>query len=259
MSVGGGFDPRKLFVGNLGQDVREGELRDYFSQFGDIEQVAVMEDRNTGRSRGFAFVSFKEEASVVAVLQHEGDHMVNGRRLEVKRASPRDDRRGGGRGRGRGRGRGDRMGGPSMGGLPAAGMMPGYPAAAAGYAGYGYPYGYGMYGAAGYTGYPGYAAYTGAYPGYDPSAAAAYYGMGAVPGGAPGTAPPAGPGGAGGAGGAAAPMPPGAPGAPTTAGLTAMYGYGYGFGAPAPAPAPGGGGGGDPYAPPSGYGSYGRY
>ena len=101
----------RLYVGNLNFRTTSEELRELFSQAGEVETASVVEDRETGRSRGFGFVemSSKEEGEA-AISQFNGKE-VNGRSLTVNEAKPREDRgnRGGGRGGfGGGRGGGGR-------------------------------------------------------------------------------------------------------------------------------------------------------
>ena len=89
----------KLYVGNLAFQTTSEELQQLFAQAGTVESASVVEDRMTGRSRGFAFVemSTKEEASA-AIDQFNGKE-VGGRALKVNEAKPRENRNsGGGRG-----------------------------------------------------------------------------------------------------------------------------------------------------------------
>ena len=88
----------KLYVGNLSFQTSSEDLQQLFAQAGTVESVNVIEDRETGRSRGFAFVemSSKEEGS--AAIQQFNGHEVGGRALNVNEAKPREDRGGGGRG-----------------------------------------------------------------------------------------------------------------------------------------------------------------
>src|SRR5260370_29757317 len=103
----------KLYVGNLAFQTTSQELQELFAQAGTVESAAVVEDRDTGRSRGFGFVemSSKEEGEA-AIAQFNGKE-VNGRALNVNEAKPREPRSGGG---GRGFGGGNRGGGGGYGG-----------------------------------------------------------------------------------------------------------------------------------------------
>lgn len=104
----------KLYVGNLSFDTSSEDLQQLFGQAGTVESCAVVEDRETGRSRGFGFIemSSKEEGNA-AIAQFNGRE-VGGRALNVNEAKPREDRGGGGRG-GFGGG-GNRGGGGGRGG-----------------------------------------------------------------------------------------------------------------------------------------------
>jgi RNA recognition motif-containing protein len=99
----------KLYVGNLDFGTSNQDLSDLFAEIGTVESANVVEDRETGRSRGFGFVEMasKEEADT-AISQLDGKE-VNGRNLKVNEAKPREDR--GGRGGGGGGGRGGYGGG----------------------------------------------------------------------------------------------------------------------------------------------------
>jgi len=94
----------KLYVGNLAFQTSSQELQELFAQAGTVESASVVEDRDTGRSRGFGFVemSTKEEGTA-AITQFNGKE-VNGRPLTVNEAKPRENRGGGGRGFGGNRG-----------------------------------------------------------------------------------------------------------------------------------------------------------
>jgi cold-inducible RNA-binding protein len=98
----------KLYVGNLAFQTTSQELQEMFAAAGTVESAAVVEDRETGRSRGFAFVemSTKEEATS-AIDQFNGKE-VGGRALKVNEAKPRENRGIGGRGFGGGSGGGNR-------------------------------------------------------------------------------------------------------------------------------------------------------
>jgi len=103
----------KLYVGNLAFQTTSQELQELFAQAGTVESAAVVEDRDTGRSRGFGFVEMStKEESAAAIDQFNGKE-VNGRALKVNEAKPRENRGGGGGGRGFG---GNRGGGGGYGG-----------------------------------------------------------------------------------------------------------------------------------------------
>jgi cold-inducible RNA-binding protein len=85
----------KLYVGNLAFETSSDSLKQLFAQAGTVESSTVVEDRDTGRSRGFGFVemSSKEEGAA-AIAQFNGKE-VNGRNLNVNEAKPRENRNGG--------------------------------------------------------------------------------------------------------------------------------------------------------------------
>ena len=106
----------KLFVGNLAEDVTENDLQDLFAQHGSVNEVNLVLDRATRRSRGFAFVTMAtDEAALAAKGALQGSNL-HGKAIKVDVARPREDsggpRRGGGGGGGGGGGdRGGRRGG----------------------------------------------------------------------------------------------------------------------------------------------------
>ena len=113
----------KLFVGNLPFTTTENDLQDHFGQAGSVIAVNIMQDRATGRSRGFAFVEMgsQEDANKAIQMFHQKD--FQGRALTVNEARPREERPGGGGGGGgggygggRGGGGGGRGGGGGYGG-----------------------------------------------------------------------------------------------------------------------------------------------
>ncbi|HSB08910.1 MAG TPA: RNA-binding protein [Blastocatellia bacterium] len=104
---------KRIYVGNLSYQTTEGDLTNLFEQVGQVDSVNVITDRDTGRSKGFAFVEMSNEDADKAIAQLNGQE-VNGRTLTVNEARPREERSGGGGGRGGyggGRGRGGRGGG----------------------------------------------------------------------------------------------------------------------------------------------------
>lgn len=96
---------KKLYVGNLTYKVNETDLEGLFSQFGTVQSAQIIQDRETGRSKGFGFVEMDTEAEAQAAIQGLHDQEHDGRRLTVNEAKPREDRGGGGGGGGGGRGR----------------------------------------------------------------------------------------------------------------------------------------------------------
>ena len=87
----------KLYVGNLSFQTSSEDLQQLFAQAGTVESVNVIEDRETGRSRGFAFVEMSSKEEGNAAIQQFNGHEVGGRALNVNEAKPREDR-GGSRG-----------------------------------------------------------------------------------------------------------------------------------------------------------------
>jgi RNA recognition motif-containing protein len=96
---------RKLYVGNLPWSVRTEDLREIFEPHGEITDVIVLTDRETGRSRGFGFVEFASEDQAQAAIEANDGREVDGRPLKVNVARDRPPRGGGGGGGG-GRGGG---------------------------------------------------------------------------------------------------------------------------------------------------------
>ena len=112
----------KLYVGNLAFQTSSDDLQQLFSQAGTVQSASVIEDRDTGRSRGFGFVEMaSKEEGESAISQFNGKEF-NGRNLTVNEARPREDR-GGNRGGGGGRGGygGNRGGGGGRGGYGGGG------------------------------------------------------------------------------------------------------------------------------------------
>ena len=102
----------KLYVGNLSFDTTEMDLQDTFAEAGTVSEVALMQDKFTGKSRGFAFVTMSSSDEGQKAIQLFHGKSVQGRPLTVNEARPREDRTGGGpRSFGGGGGGGERSGG----------------------------------------------------------------------------------------------------------------------------------------------------
>ncbi len=88
----------KLYVGNLSFNTSSTDLQDLFAQSGTVESANVIEDRDTGRSRGFGFVEMSSREEGQAAITQLNGREVGGRNLNVNEAKPREDRGGGNRG-----------------------------------------------------------------------------------------------------------------------------------------------------------------
>ena len=101
------MDKKKLYVGNLPWSIEDAGLKDLFAQYGEVVEAVVIKDRYSGRSKGFGFVTFAtEEAAAQAEAEMAGKDM-EGRKIVVNVAKPRENRTGGG-GYNRDNSRGDR-------------------------------------------------------------------------------------------------------------------------------------------------------
>ena len=89
---------KKIFVGNLSFQTSENDLNDLFTQFGEVESVNIITDRDTGRSKGFGFVAMGDDNAEKAISQLNGKEL-NGRALTVNEARPMVKRDFGGGGR----------------------------------------------------------------------------------------------------------------------------------------------------------------
>ncbi|KAG8559527.1 hypothetical protein GDO81_017365 [Engystomops pustulosus] len=163
---------KKIFVGGIKEDTEEYHLRDYFQTYGKIETIEVMEDRQSGKKRGFAFVTFDDHDTVDKIVVQKY-HTINGHNCEVKKALSKQEMqtassqrgRGGGgsnfmgRGGNYGSGGGNfgRGGGGGGGGGGGFGNRGGYGGGRGGYGGGGDGYnGFGGDGGGNYGGGPGY-------------------------------------------------------------------------------------------------------
>ncbi|MFG0268142.1 MAG: RNA recognition motif domain-containing protein [Rhodopirellula sp. JB055] len=136
-----------IYVGNLSFKATEDELRGAFEQYGEVSAVNIIMDRETGRSRGFAFVEMADAEGAKDAIENLNGQEIDGRSVTVNEARPREPRGGGGGGGygGGGRGRGGGGGGYGGGGGNRGG----------GYGGGGGGYGGGGYGGGGGGGYGG--------------------------------------------------------------------------------------------------------
>ncbi|XP_078690490.1 DAZ-associated protein 1-like isoform X13 [Branchiostoma floridae x Branchiostoma belcheri] len=150
--AGGAYQGRvkKIFVGGIPPNCGEEDLKEFFGTFGKVTEVVMMYDQQKQRPRGFGFLTFEDEASVEKAVDVHW-HMIKGKRVEAKKAEPRDGKSGGG---GWGRGGGGFGGGgwggqqSSWGGQQGGGMENG------GYGGPGRGGGYNQFGGGGYGGPP---------------------------------------------------------------------------------------------------------
>ena len=110
----------KLYVGNLSFRVSSDDLHEHFAQAGTVESAKIVEDRDTGRSRGFGFVEMATAEDAAAAIEQFNGQEYDGRNLVVNEARPREESGGGGGGRGGygggGGGRGGTRGGGGYGG-----------------------------------------------------------------------------------------------------------------------------------------------
>lgn len=115
----------KLFIGGLAWHTEEGTLRQKFEEFGPVEEAVVVKDRDTGRSRGFGFVRYAQEADAEQAIAAMNNVEFDGRAIRVDKASDNGPR-GGGRGGGGGGfgGRGGYNGAPMQYGAPQQGGYP---------------------------------------------------------------------------------------------------------------------------------------
>ncbi|MGB0415083.1 MAG: RNA recognition motif domain-containing protein [Coraliomargarita sp.] len=101
----------KMYVGNLSFDATQEDLEGLFSAHGTVTDVFILKDRESGRPRGFAFVSMETVEEMNAAIEALNGEEFMGRNLNINEARPREERGGGGGGGGGYRGGGDRRGG----------------------------------------------------------------------------------------------------------------------------------------------------
>jgi len=99
---------KKVYVGNMGYDVSQADLEQMFGEYGTVESAQIIVDRDTGRSKGFAFVEMSSDAEAQAAIDALDGKDSGGRALKVNEAKPRPSGGGGGGGGGYGGGRGGR-------------------------------------------------------------------------------------------------------------------------------------------------------
>ena len=121
-----------IYVGNLPYTATEGDVTGLFAAFGPVERVKIITDRETGQSKGFAFVTLGDQTQLNAAIEALNDYDYNGRALRVNASEPKESRPsggggggygggGGGGGYGGGGGGGDRRGGGGGGGYKGGG------------------------------------------------------------------------------------------------------------------------------------------
>jgi RNA recognition motif-containing protein len=91
---------RKLYVGNLPYSATEQSLREAFATSGTVDSVSVITDRDTGQSKGFAFIEMSTDQEAQAATQAMNGKMLDGRQIKVNEAKPKESRSGGGGGGG---------------------------------------------------------------------------------------------------------------------------------------------------------------
>ncbi len=120
-----------IYVGNLPYTATEGDVSELFAAYGPVERVKIITDRETGQSKGFAFVTLGDQSQLNAAIEALNEYDYNGRALRVNASEPKESRPGGGGGGyggggggggyGGGGGGGDRRGGGGGGGYKGGG------------------------------------------------------------------------------------------------------------------------------------------
>ena len=90
------MDNKKLFVGNLPWGINNDSLRELFASVGEVVEAMVITDRMSGRSKGFGFVTFATEEAAQAAIAQLNEKEIEGRKIIVNVARPREERRDGG-------------------------------------------------------------------------------------------------------------------------------------------------------------------
>ena len=83
----------KIYVGNLPWSMNDESLKELFSQFGEITEAIIIMDRQTNRSKGFGFVTFADDASAQRAVEEMSEKEIEGRKITVSIARPREERR----------------------------------------------------------------------------------------------------------------------------------------------------------------------
>ena len=87
------FSMTNIYVGNLAFSVTESELRSAFEEYGSVEKVSIIKDRETGRSRGFAFVEMNDDVEAKKAIEGLNLASINDRKITVNEARPKPARR----------------------------------------------------------------------------------------------------------------------------------------------------------------------
>ncbi|MCG8345542.1 MAG: RNA-binding protein [Chlorobiales bacterium] len=81
-----------IYIGNLPYSITEDELRDTFSQFGQVDSANIIKDKFSGRSKGFGFVEMPNDGEAQSAIDSLNDTDLNGRSIKVNQARPREER-----------------------------------------------------------------------------------------------------------------------------------------------------------------------
>lgn len=95
-SINFNFISMNIFVAKLNYDTDEYVLREAFEEFGQVDSVKIIMDRETGRSKGFGFVEMADDEEAQTAISNLNDSSLDGRTIVVKKAEPRENRGGGG-------------------------------------------------------------------------------------------------------------------------------------------------------------------
>ncbi len=78
-----------IFIGSLPFSIKEGELKEYFEEFGEVESVKIITDKFSGRSKGFGFIEMNDEAAALKAIEQLNGAEINGRTIVVNQAHER--------------------------------------------------------------------------------------------------------------------------------------------------------------------------